>query len=387
MHPQKPPLSTCLRQLADAGLTRQRRQLDSPSMPYVRVEGQTMLAFASNDYLGLATHPDIIDALAQGARDWGAGSGASPLVSGHQEAHATLEQRLAEFTGFARCLTFSTGYLANLAVTPTLAAGREDAIFADRLNHASLIDAARLSRARQYRYPHGDMAALERLLAQSTAKARVIVSDAVFSMDGDLAPLAELFRLAERFDAWLVIDDAHGFGVLGPEGRGSLAHCGIHPHPRILLMATLGKAAGTGGAFVAGSALAIEYLLQKARSYIFTTAQPPAIAVAATKSLEIIRTDTARRAHLHTLIRQLRTGCAMFPWRLLPSETAIQPLLLGENDKALALSQQLWQRGLWVAAIRPPTVPPGTARLRISLSAAHSEEDVARLLDALRELA
>ncbi|MDR0735253.1 MAG: 8-amino-7-oxononanoate synthase [Zoogloeaceae bacterium] len=380
-------LSARLRQLADAGLMRQRRRLDSPLTPHAIMEGQKMLAFASNDYLGLAAHPDIIAAMAQGARDWGAGSGASHLISGHLKAHETLERRLAEFTGFDRCLVFSAGYLANLAVTPTLAAGRDDAIFADRLNHASLIDAARLSRARQHRYPHGDMAALERLLAQSAAKTKVIVSDAVFSMDGDLAPLSDLFRLAERFDAWLVIDDAHGFGVLGPEGRGSLAHCGIRPHPRILLMATLGKAAGTSGAFVAGSALAIEYLLQNARSYIFTTAQPPAIAAAATKSLEIIQNDEARRAHLRALIRQLQTGCAALPWRLLPSETAIQPLMLGENDKALALSQQLWRRGLWVAAIRPPTVPPGTARLRISLSAAHGENDVAELINALRELA
>ncbi|MDR1349722.1 MAG: 8-amino-7-oxononanoate synthase [Zoogloeaceae bacterium] len=381
------PLSSELEKLAAAGLTRQRRRLDSPVNPHVTVAGQKMLLFASNDYLGLAAHPDIIAALSKGARDWGVGSGASHLVSGHLEAHETLEQRLAEFTGFERCLTFSTGYLANLAVTPTLAAGRDDAIFADRLNHASLIDAAQLSRARQHRYPHGDMAALERLLSKSAAKTKVIVSDAVFSMDGDLAPLPDLFRLAERFDAWLVIDDAHGFGVLGAEGRGSLACCGIRPHPRILLMATLGKAAGVGGAFVAGSKLAIEYLLQKARSYIFTTAQPPAIAVAATKSLEIIQADEARRAHLQALIRQLRAGCAALPWRLLPSVTAIQPLMLGENDKALALSRQLWRRGLWVAAIRPPTVPPGTARLRISLSAAHREEDVAKLLHALRELA
>jgi 8-amino-7-oxononanoate synthase len=346
-----------------------------------------MLAFASNDYLGLAAHPDIIAALAQGARDWGAGSGASHLVSGHLQPHAKLEDGLAEFTGFERCLVFSTGYLANLAVTPTLAAGRDDAIFADRLNHASLIDAARLSRARAHRYPHGDMAALERMLAASAARTKVIVSDAVFSMDGDLAPLEKLLQLAERFDAWLVIDDAHGFGVLGAEGRGSLDHCGIRPHPRILLMATLGKAAGVSGAFVAGSEIALEYLLQKARSYIFTTAQPPAIAVAARKSLEIIRAGEARRVHLQALIQQLQAGCAALPWRLLPSKTAIQPLLLGENDKACQLAQALWQRGLWVAAIRPPTVPPGTARLRISLSAAHSEADVAKLVSALRELA
>jgi 8-amino-7-oxononanoate synthase len=351
------------------------------------VEGLEMLAFASNDYLGLAAHPEIARALADGALTWGAGSGASHLVSGHLRPHDILEERLAAFTGFARVLTFSTGYLANLAVTPTLAPGRDDAIFADRLNHASLIDAVQLSRARHHRYPHNDMAALERLLAASDARTKVIVSDAVFSMDGDLAPLAELLALAERFDAWLVLDDAHGFGVLGPHGEGSLAHYRISPHPRVILMGTLGKAAGVGGAFVAGSELVMDYLLQKARSYIFTTAQPPAVACALVKSLELIAAGDDRRAHLQALIRQLQEGLAGLPWALLPSETAIQPLIVGDNEAALALSQALWDRGLWVAAIRPPTVPAGTARLRISLSAAHSEADVARLVDTLKGLA
>jgi 8-amino-7-oxononanoate synthase len=387
MHALEIPLTAELERLAAAGLTRRRRLLDSPCGTRAVVLGREMLAFASNDYLGLAAHPDIARALADGALAWGAGSGASHLVSGHLRPHAALEARLAEFTGFARCLTFSTGYLANLAVTPTLAAGRDDAIFADRLNHASLIDAAQLSRAGHHRYPHGDVAALERLLAASTAKTKVIVSDAVFSMDGDLAPLADLFALAERFDAWLVIDDAHGFGVLGAEGRGSLAHCGVPAHPRVLLMGTLGKAAGVGGAFVAGSEIAIEYLLQKARSYIFTTAQPPAVAAALVKSLDLIQAGDERRAHLQSLIRQLQAGCADLPWQLLPSQTAIQPLIVGDNEKALALSQSLWERGLWVAAIRPPTVPAGTSRLRISLSAAHSFDDVAALTAALRELA
>lgn len=387
MHALEIPLTAELERLAAAGLTRRRLLLDSPCGTRAMVEGRPMLAFASNDYLGLAAHPDIARALADGALAWGAGSGASHLVSGHLTPHALLEDRLAAFTGFARCLTFSTGYLANLAVTPTLAAGRDDAIFTDRLNHASLIDAAKLSRARCHRYPHGDMAALERLLAASSAKTKVIVSDAVFSMEGDLAPLAELFALAERFDAWLVIDDAHGFGVLGEEGRGSLSHCHIPAHPRILLMGTLGKAAGVGGAFVAGSEIAIEYLLQKARSYIFTTAQPPAIAAALVKSLELIAASDDRRAHLQSLIRQLQAGCANLPWHLLPSQTAIQPLIVGDNETALALSQALWERGLWVAAIRPPTVPTGTARLRISLSAAHACDDVALLTSALQALA
>lgn len=373
--------------LADQGLARRRRLLESPCAPRAMVEGREMLAFASNDYLGLAAHPELAQALADGALTWGAGSGASHLVSGHLGPHDLLEQRLAAFTGFARALTFSTGYLANLAVTPTLAPGRDDAIFADKLNHASLIDAAQLSRARHHRYPHNDMAALERLLAASDARSKVIVTDAVFSMDGDLAPLAELFALAERFDAWLVVDDAHGFGVLGPQGQGSLAHCGVPAHPRVILMGTLGKAAGVGGAFVAGSELVMDYLLQKARSYIFTTAQPPAVACALVKSLELIAAGDARRAHLQALIRQLQEGLAGLPWQLLPSQTAIQPLIVGDNEAALALSQALWERGLWVAAIRPPTVPVGTARLRISLSAAHSQADVASLVDALKALA
>ncbi len=373
--------------LADQGLARRRRLLESPCAPRAMVEGREMLAFASNDYLGLAAHPELAQALADGALTWGAGSGASHLVSGHLGPHDLLEQRLAAFTGFARALTFSTGYLANLAVTPTLAPGRDDAIFADKLNHASLIDAAQLSRARHHRYPHNDMAALERLLAASDARSKVIVTDAVFSMDGDLAPLAELFALAERFDAWLVVDDAHGFGVLGPHGEGSLAHCGIPAHPRVILMGTLGKAAGVGGAFVAGSELVMDYLLQKARSYIFTTAQPPAVACALVKSLELIAAGDARRAHLQALIRQLQEGLAGLPWQLLPSQTAIQPLIVGDNEAALALSRALWERGLWVAAIRPPTVPVGTARLRISLSAAHSQADVASLVDALKALA
>lgn len=385
------PIETRLREelaaLADQGLARRRRLLESPCAPRAMVEGREMLAFASNDYLGLAAHPELAQALADGALTWGAGSGASHLVSGHLGPHDLLEQRLAAFTGFARALTFSTGYLANLAVTPTLAPGRDDAIFADKLNHASLIDAAQLSRARHHRYPHNDMAALERLLAASDARSKVIVTDAVFSMDGDLAPLAELFALAERFDAWLVVDDAHGFGVLGPQGQGSLAHCGIPAHPRVILMGTLGKAAGVGGAFVAGSELVMDYLLQKARSYIFTTAQPPAVACALVKSLELIAAGDARRAHLQALIRQLQEGLAGLPWQLLPSQTAIQPLIVGDNEAALALSRALWERGLWVAAIRPPTVPVGTARLRISLSAAHSQADVASLVDALKALA
>jgi 8-amino-7-oxononanoate synthase len=380
------------RELADiaaAGLTRRRRVLESPCGRTATVDGKNLLNFASNDYLGLAGHPEIARALADGALQWGAGSGASHLVSGHLAPHEALENEIAAFTGCARALTFSTGYLANLAIVPTLA-GRGAAVFADKLNHASLIDAMQLAKAQgatTQRYAHGDLAALERMLAASPAATRLIVSDAVFSMDGDLAPLPALLALAERYDAWLVIDDAHGFGVLGAHGRGSLAHFNLPPSPRILLMGTLGKAAGVGGAFVAGSQTAIEFLLQKGRSYIFTTAAPPAIACALSRSLQIIAHGDALRAALFARIGQLREGLGGLPWRLLPSLTAIQPLLVGGNEAALALSKALWERGLWVPAIRPPTVPQGTARLRISLSAAHTVADLDRLIATLKELA
>ena len=382
-------LAAQLQDIAAAGLTRRRRVLESPCGRTAAVDGKKVLNFASNDYLGLAGNRDIARALADGALEWGAGSGASHLVSGHLAPHETLEQAMAAFTGFPRALTFSTGYLANLAIVPTLAA-RGAMIFSDKLNHASLIDAMQLAKAggaNVQRYPHCDMAALEELLAASEAPNRIIVSDAVFSMDGDLAPLPALFALAERHEAWLVIDDAHGFGVLGPQGRGSLAHFNLPYHPRLLLMGTLGKAAGVGGAFVAGSQTAIEYLLQKGRTYIFTTAAPPAVACALAKSLEIIEHGDARLANLFARIGQLRDGLAGLPWQLLPSATAIQPLIVGENAAVLALSTALWERGLWVPAIRPPTVPQGTARLRISVSAVHTADDIDHLIHVIKELA
>jgi 8-amino-7-oxononanoate synthase len=308
-------LSAELAEIATAGLTRRRRVLETPCGRNATVDGKKVLNFASNDYLGLAGNAEIAQALADGAVQWGAGSGASHLVSGHLAPHEALEQEIATFTGFSRALTFSTGYLANLAVTPTLA-GRGDAVFADKLNHASLIDAMQLAKANGaeiQRYPHNDVAALERLLAASTARNKVIVTDAVFSMDGDLAPLPLLFELAERYDAWLVIDDAHGFGVLGPHGQGCLAHFNLPAAKHILLMGTLGKAAGVGGAFVAGSATAIEYLLQKGRSYIFTTAAPPAVACALSKSLQLIGAGDALRTSLMARIGQLRDGLAGLP--------------------------------------------------------------------------
>src|SRR5574343_776463 len=380
-------LSSELADIAAAGLTRRRRVLDSPAGRIATVEGKQLLNFASNDYLGLAGNADIAAAMAAGATQWGAGSGASHLVSGHLTPHDLLEDEIAAFTGFPRALTFSTGYLANLAVTPTLA-GRSDAVFADKLNHASLLDAMHLAKANGadvQRYPHNDVAALEKLLAASTARRKIIVTDTVVSMDGDLAPLPLLFALAERYDAWLVIDDAHGFGVLGQQGRGSLAHFKLPASPRILLMGTLGKAAGVGGADVAGSATAIDYLLQKGRAYIFTTAAPPAVACALSKSLHLIASGEALRANLMARIAQLRDGLAGLPYSLLPSPTAIQPLIVGANEAAVALSTALWERGLWVPAIRPPTVPKGTARLRISVSAAHTAADIDTLITALKE--
>jgi 8-amino-7-oxononanoate synthase len=382
-------LTAELAEIAAAGLTRCRRVLESPCGRIAAVDGKNVLNFASNDYLGLAGNTEIAQDMADGARQWGAGSGASHLVSGHLAPHEALEKEIAAFVGSPHALTFSTGYLANLAIVPTLAM-RGAAIFSDKLNHASLIDAMQLAKtqgAETQRYPHCDMAALEKLLAASPAPNRIIVSDAVFSMDGDLAPLPVLFELAERYDAWLMIDDAHGFGVLGAHGKGSLAHFNLPYHPRILLMGTLGKAAGVSGAFVAGSETAIEYLLQKGRSYIFTTAAPPAIACALSKSLDIIEHGDALRADLFARIGQLRNGLAGLPWRLLPSLTAIQPLIVGENKAALTLANALWERDLWVPAIRPPTVPKGMARLRISVSAAHTAADIDQLIGALKELA
>ncbi|RMW98628.1 8-amino-7-oxononanoate synthase [Allofranklinella schreckenbergeri] len=377
-------LESALAQRREQGLLRTRRTLQSPAGPQAVVDGQALLSFCSNDYLGLAADARVAAAVAEGAQRWGAGSGASHLVSGHLEPFDQLEERLAAFTGFERALFFSTGYMANLAIVPALV-GRGDAVFADRLNHASLIDAVQLSRADHVRYAHNDMAALERLLAQSSARRKLILSDAVFSMDGDLAPLRELLALAERFDAWLVLDDAHGLGVLGPQGRGSLAHLGLAAAPRLILMGTLGKAVGVSGAFVAASTTVIEWLLQTARTYIFTTASSPAVACGVLAALEILAGSDgdARRAHLQRLIAHLRQALADAPRRLLPSHTAIQPLHVGDNHAALALQQHLMQQGLWVPAIRPPTVPAGTARLRISLSAAHTLADVDRLAAAL----
>jgi len=375
-----------LAQLDSRGLTRRRRVLETAQGTRVRVDGRDCLAFCSNDYLGLAAHPAVVAELQRGAARFGVGAGASHLVTGHGAAHHDLEDALARHVGQARALLFSSGYLANIAMVTTLA-GRDDVICADRLNHASLNDAALLSRAVLKRFPHGDLAVLERLLSGSmAARRRLIVSDAVFSMDGDIAAVQDLLALAEKYDAWLLLDDAHGFGVLGEAGAGTLSHAGVIASPRVVYMATLGKAAGVSGAFVAGDARLTELLMQRARSYVYTTAMPPPLACALLKSLELIAQEQWRRDHLAALVALLRAGLADRRWRLSPSVTPIQPLIVGGNDEAVALSGQLEEQGLLVPAIRPPTVPQGSARLRISLSAAHSTEDVQRLVAALHTL-
>jgi 8-amino-7-oxononanoate synthase len=370
-----------------AGLGRHRRCVSARQGVRLSADGREVLHFGGNDYLGLADEPRVIAAAQDGAARLGVGAGASHLISGHFAVHEALERELAEWVApcaDARALFFSAGYLANVAIVTALC-GRDDAVFGDRLNHACLNDAALLSRADFIRYRHRDLDALRRRLASSRAARKLICTDAVFSMDGSIAPLSELLDLAERYDAWLVVDDAHGFGVLG-NGRGTLAHFGL-ASPRIVYMGTLGKAAGVAGAFVAGHHAVIDTLLQTARTYVFTTASPPLLACALQASLALIRSEPQRRERLQSLITRFRAGAASLPWPLLPSTTAIQPLLLGANAAALGVSEKLWQRGLWVPAIRPPTVPRGTARLRITLSAAHSDLDLERLLAALAEVA
>ena len=292
---------------------------------------------------------------------------------------------MARSVRLPRALHFSTGYMANLGVLPALV-GPGDVVFSDRLNHASLIDAARLSRADVVIYPHSDTEALDRQLQQYPHRSKLVVTDAVFSMDGDLAPLPQLLALCQQHDAWLVVDDAHGFGVLGETGSGSLTHWGLSSE-RIVYMGTLGKAAGVFGAFVAGDADVVEWILQRARTYMFTTARPPILSAALLAALDLIESESWRRRQLKMLIERLSAGLSKLPWRLLPSETAIQPLIVGENLQAVSLMESLRQDKIWVPAIRPPTVPAGTARLRISLSAAHREQDVDRLLASLQALA
>ncbi|SCC95787.1 8-amino-7-oxononanoate synthase [Thiomonas sp. X19] len=378
--------SADLAALDAAHLRRKRRVVTQYDGAHLTVDGRAMLAFCGNDYLGLAQHPALIEAAQNAAARWGVGATASPLVCGHSAAHEALEQELAAFVGLPRALYFYAGFPANVGIVPALVE-RGDAVFSDALNHACLIDGARLSRAEVQVYAHADVDALDKLLAASRARRKLVLTDAVFSMDGDLAPLRAMLALCERHGALLLIDDAHGFGVLGPEGRGTAAHLGLHS-PNLVYMATLGKAAGVAGAFVAGDDAVVEWIMQRARSYIFATAAPALIAETLRSSLKLIAAESWRRERLRTLAARLQSSAAHLPdgWTLGASSTAIQPILIGDNAATLEAMAALWRDGLWVPAIRPPTVPPGTARLRISLSAAHTAEDVERLIAALVRL-
>ncbi|MDX1496539.1 MAG: 8-amino-7-oxononanoate synthase [Salinisphaeraceae bacterium] len=366
-------------------LYRRRRVVEGAHGVQARVDGADLALFCSNDYLGLATHPELIAATAKAAQTQGVGSGASQLITGHNQAHQALENELADYVQRDRALLLSSGYLANVGVISALM-GREDIIFSDALNHASLIDGMRLSRAQIQPYAHADLSALQQALHDCSAQHRLIVSDAVFSMDGDVADLPALADLARDQDAWLMVDDAHGLGVMGPQGRGAVAAAGLDAQSVPILTATLGKSLGAAGAFVAGSEDLIEALIQSTRTFIFSTAMPPAVAEAARVGLRLSRDEGWRRDKLFELIEQFRAGARSRGLPIGDSQTAIQPLILGAEQRALEVSEKLLAQGFLVTAIRPPTVPAGTSRLRITLSAAHEPAQVQALLDALAKV-
>jgi len=374
-----------LQQFLDAqavqNLTRTRRVAESAQAPRGRYDGKDYLSFCSNDYLGLANDPRIAKAMQKGIDHYGVGSGASHLINGHSAAHHALEEELADFVGYERALLFSTGYMANLGVVSGLL-NRHDTVFADKLVHASLIDATHLSRASLKRYAHNNVSALSSLLSSIRTTQKLVVTDGVFSMDGDIAPVSELLTQAKQHDAWLLVDDAHGLGVIGEHGRGTLEVCGVD-HQAQILVGTLGKAFGTFGAFVAGSHELIETLIQRSRSYMYTTALPPSVAEASREGLRIVRGATDRREKLASLIKRFRDGAEQLNLSLAESITPIQPLIVGSAKRAVEMSEALANKGLLISAVRPPTVPEGSARLRISFSASHSDADVDTLLTAL----
>jgi len=373
-----------LEAVAAQGLYRKRRIVASPQGVHLTTDGRELINFCSNDYLGLANHPDVIRAFKNAAGQYGVGSGSAHLVCGHSAAHHALEEELAEFCGRERALLFSTGYMANLGAISALV-GSGDTVVEDRLNHASLIDGGLLSGARFKRYRHADLGHLANTLAAAGGK-KLIVTDGVFSMDGDLAPLPAIARLAKECGAWLMVDDAHGLGVLGAKGGGVLEHYGLDQSDVPVLVGTLGKAFGTFGAFVAGPDALIELLIQKARTYIYTTALPPAVAEATRASLRIVRAESWRRDKLKRLTERFRQGAGQIGLELMPSPSPIQPILLGDSRKATAFSEALLAAGILVGAIRPPTVPQGSARLRVTFSAAHEDAQVDRLLNELNRL-
>jgi len=380
-----------LQHLKQQSLYRQRKITEGPQQVHLHSNGKKVLSFCSNDYLGLANHPDIAQALKKGVDTYGVGSGAAHLVSGHSRAHHELEEALAEYTGRSRALLFSTGYMANLGIVNALM-GKGDTVFQDKLNHASLIDASLLSSSFSgsllKRYRHNDMVSLTTLLEKNHSEdsRKLIMSDSVFSMDGDLAPVSQLSSICQKHDAWLMLDDAHGFGVLGKNGAGVAEEYSLDQEQLPIYMATLGKAMGVFGAFVAGSDALIEMLIQKSRSFIYTTAMPPALAQATLMSLKVAQQESWRRDKLKQLIQQFRSGAQQTGLSLMDSQTAIQPILVGDNEMALEMSRSLELQGILVTAIRPPTVPKGTARLRVTLCAEHEACDVERLLSALELL-
>lgn len=381
------PLVEALAKRKQDHLYRTRYTIESAQSAQVRVGGSDCLNFCSNDYLGLANHPEVVAAFKDAAYRYGVGSGASHLVCGHSHEHHALEEELAEFMGRERAVLFSTGYMANLGVITALV-GRGDAILEDKLNHASLLDAGLLSGAKFQRFLHNDVNSLKQRLARaSDAKRKLISVDGVFSMDGDLTCLPELSQIAQANKAWLMVDDAHGFGCLGDTGQGVVEHFGLSTADVPILMCTLGKGLGSFGAFVTGSEALIETLIQFSRSYIYTTALPPAVAAASRASLRLLTTEGWRRGVLQERIRQFRAGAEQIGLPLMESPTAIQPILVGDAALAMQMSAQLRERGFWVSAIRPPTVPEGTARLRVTLSAGHTSEQVDQLLNTLAEIA
>lgn len=378
-------LAAHAQQREQAGLRRRLHTVTHADGMWLERDGRRLLSFCSNDYLGLAQHPALIDALKRAADSEGVGSGSAHLISGHRVAHAALEEALAEWTGRERALLFSTGYMANLGVMQALLT-REDVCVQDKLNHACLLDGAQLAGCELKRYPHADVEGAGRQLRARPDAAALLATDGVFSMDGDIAPLTELAALCQRENATLMVDDAHGLGVLGAHGEGCVSAAGLTPDDVPVLMATLGKALGCSGAFVAGSAALIDGLVQSARTYIYTTAMPPALAAATLAAVRLAQAESWRRDKLHALIARFRAGAAQLGLPLMPSPTAIQPLLLGDAQAAVAASGALERAGFLVTAIRPPTVPQGKARLRITLSAAHQETEVDRLLEALSGL-
>ena len=370
-----------LEQIKQQSLYRQRRVISSPQGVEIEIDGKAVINFSSNDYLGLANHPEVIKSFKKATDKYGVGSGSAHLICGHSQSHHALEIELAEFTRRDRVLLFSTGYMANMGVITALL-NRGNQVFEDRLNHASLLDGGLLSGAKFKCYRHNDLTDLQRKI-QDKDRQSLIVTDGVFSMDGDLALLPEITNLAIDKSAWVMVDDAHGLGVLGETGGGIVEHYGLTQQQVPILMGTLGKAFGTFGAFVAGSDVLIETLIQKARTYIFTTAIPAAIAEATRTSLKLLAADGWRREKLQLLTKRFRIGAIQLGFQLIHSNSAIQPILIGDNQRVVDISENLLAQGFLVSAIRSPTVPKGESRLRITFSANHQEQQVDQLLDAL----